>query len=197
MDIVEELRKNRENGAKRLVEEYRTRLLALARRFCHDPGDAEELVNRTFAAVVEGIDGFLEQSSFFTWMCQILVNLNSNDGRRKSRSMETFPGDVPEVEDDDARDCVYKALDAALLRDAIETLPKDIRKTLMMHYFMDLSVKDVARLLAIPVGTVKWRLLYARQILAAKLGAAAKKPGGRSVILALALCGIAAFGAGI
>ena len=41
MDIVEEIRQDREIGAKRLASEYQAGLLALACRFCHDPGDAE------------------------------------------------------------------------------------------------------------------------------------------------------------
>ena len=195
MDIVEELRRNRESGAKRLVGEYKAGLLALARRLYADPSDAEELVNRTFAAVVDGIDGFLEQSSFFTWMCQILVNLHANDTRRKSNAAIVYPGDVPDVEDESARDGVYRALDAALLRDAIETLPKDIRKTIVLHYFMEMSVRDIGRFLAVPAGTVMWRLHYARQMLAAKLGVVAKKPAGKALLVALALCGLTALGA--
>ena len=196
-DLIEELKQNRELGAKRLVGEYRAGLLVLAQRLCNDAGDAEELVNRTFAAAIDGIDGFLAQSSFFTWLCQILVNLNANDTRRKSSTNEIYPGELPDVADETAKDEVYRALDARALRDAIETLPADIRKTLMMHYFMDLTVKDVARLLAIPVSTVKWRLFYARQILAVKLGAAARKPGVKSLLLALALCGLTALGAAV
>ena len=195
MDIVEELRRNRENGAKRLVEEYKVGLMSLASRFCHDAGDAEELVNRTFAAVINGIDGYLEHSSLFTWMCQILVNLHANDIRRKSNAEIVYPGEVPDGVDEAAAEGIYSALDATFLRESIDTLPQDIRKTLMMHYFMDFSVKDIARLFAIPVGTVKWRLHYARQILAVKLGAVVKKPGVKAVLLALALSALAAVGA--
>ncbi len=194
-DIVEELRNDRENGAKRLVAEYKAGLLTLARRLYDDPSDAEELVNRTFSAVVEGIDGFLSQSSFFTWMCQILVNLHANDIRRKSHANETYPGELPDVADNTADGEACRAIDASLLRDAIEALPQDMRKALVMHYFMDFSVKDVARLLAVPVGTVKRRLFYARQILAVKLGAAAKKPGVRALIAAIALCALTGAGA--
>ncbi|MBQ2336599.1 MAG: hypothetical protein II381_09820, partial [Victivallales bacterium] len=70
----------------------------------------------------------------------------------------------------------FRAVDASLLRDAIEQLPPEIKHTLMMHYFMDMPIKDVARVLVVPSGTVMWRLHYARQILAAKLGANIKKP---------------------
>ena len=80
MDIVEELRQDREAGAKRLESEYRAGLLAMARRLCSDLSDADELVNRTFAAVVACIDDYLEQSAFFGWMCRIMINLNSAAG---------------------------------------------------------------------------------------------------------------------
>jgi len=49
MDIVEEIRQDREKGAKRLVEEYKAGLMSLARRFVPNETDAEELVNVTFA----------------------------------------------------------------------------------------------------------------------------------------------------
>ena len=92
MDIVEELRQNRESGAKRLEAEYKAGLMTLARRFCADESDAAELVNRTFAAVVEGIDDYLEQSAFFAWMCQILTNIHSVDVRRKSNRTVVYSG---------------------------------------------------------------------------------------------------------
>ncbi|MBR3087218.1 MAG: RNA polymerase sigma factor [Kiritimatiellae bacterium] len=195
MDIVEEIRLDKERGAQRLVSEYRAGLMSLAIRFCHDAGDAEELVNRTFAEVISGIDGFLEQSAFFTWMCQILMNLHAKDIRRRSSSNEIPTGELPDVADESAEGGVFRELDASLLRDAIETLPEDIRKTLLLHYFMDMPVRDIARFLSLPTGTVTWRLHYARQMLAAKLGATAKRPGGKALLLALALCGLTALGA--
>ena len=73
MNVVDEIRQNREKGAKRLESEYKAGLMALASRFCNDSSDAEELVNATFATVVEKIDDYLEQSAFFGWMCQIMT----------------------------------------------------------------------------------------------------------------------------
>ncbi|MBR0057325.1 MAG: sigma-70 family RNA polymerase sigma factor [Kiritimatiellae bacterium] len=144
MDIVEELRQDRERGARRLESEYKAGLMSLARRLYHDPGDAEELVNRTFAVVVEGIDGFLEQSSFFTWMCQILVKLHANDCRRKSHGIVTYPGEVPGIPDEATEGEVYRELDASLLRDAVERLPADQREAVVLHYFADMPVADIA-----------------------------------------------------
>ncbi|MBR4611971.1 MAG: RNA polymerase sigma factor, partial [Kiritimatiellae bacterium] len=197
MDIVEEIRNDREKGAKRLESEYRSGLMTLAMRICHNSSDAAELVNHTFAEVIANIDKYAEQSAFFGWMSKILVNLHAKEKRRKSVDDIVYPGEVPEIADAEAQEEIYRNLDHSLLRDAIETLPEDIRKTLLLHYFMDMPVKDIARFLAIPSGTVMWRLHYARQMLAAKMGAATEKPGGKAVLLALLLCGITALGAAV
>ncbi|MBQ9727607.1 MAG: sigma-70 family RNA polymerase sigma factor, partial [Kiritimatiellae bacterium] len=196
MTIVEELRIDRESGARRLESEYKAGLMTLARRFCADEGDAEELVNRTLAAVVEGIDDYLEQSAFFGWMCKILENIHAKDVRRKSS--RTVAGDAEAVagaRDDEAEDRIFREVDASLLRDAIAELPADLKDALMLRYFMDLPVSRVARILAAPEGTVKWRLHCARMVLAAKLGA--QSPGVRMLLLALLLAAGLAVGGGV
>ena len=195
MDIVEEIRQDREKGAKRLESEYKAGLMALARRFCADSSDAEELVNATFATVIENIDGYLEQSAFFAWMCQILTSLHSRNVRRKSARDIMYPGEVPDVLDENAQGAIYDHLDASLLRMAIDELPKEQRDALALHYFMDMSVVQIAKYLAVPTGTVLSRLHYARKALAAKLGVAAKKPGVKALLIALVLAALTAIGA--
>jgi len=195
MDIVEELRQDREAGAKRLESEYRAGLLAMARRLCSDLSDADELVNRTFAAVVAGIDDYLEQSAFFGWMCRIMINLNSADRRRRSDRDVTYPGDLPETADDAAHEAIYRDVDASILRDAINTLPKEMKEAIVMHYLMEQPVARIAKFLALPVSTVKWRIHCARVELTRRLTSSAKRPGVKAVLLALALSALAAVGA--
>ncbi|MBR3086769.1 MAG: sigma-70 family RNA polymerase sigma factor, partial [Kiritimatiellae bacterium] len=196
MDIVEELRTDPETGARHLKNEFRVGLMSLARRLCKNESDAEELVNSTFAEVVESIDNYAEQSAFFAWMCRILVRRHSRDTRRKINGSIVCDQDALNAAiDEDATERIYREVDASLLRDAIETLPDDVCKTLMMHYFMGLSVKEVARILSLSSGTIKWRLGIARQMLAAKLQTAAKKPGVKALLVALALSGLTVLGA--
>ncbi len=123
MTIVEELRQNRESGSKRLEAEYKAGLMTLARRFCADESDAAELVNRTFSAVVEGIDDYLEQSAFFAWMCQILTNIHSTDVRRKSNQTVVYPGDVPDTTDEKATTRIEEEVDAPPTTRASSTPP--------------------------------------------------------------------------
>ena len=169
--------------------------MTLARRFCADESDAAELVNRTFAAVVDGIDDYLEQSAFFGWMCQILSNIHAKDTRNKSNGLVVYPGDVPDMADEAAKDAIFHGIDRSLLREAVNGLPKDQRESIVLHYFLDIPIPMIAKILAVPGGTVKSRLHYARLALAAKLGVAAKQPGAKALLVALALAALTAAGA--
>ena len=186
MTVAEEIRIDSESGSKRLEREYKAGLMAFARRFCADESDAEELVYRTFSEVVAGIGSYNEQSAFFGWMCKILVNCHAKETRRKANSTVTFPGDLPESPDDGAAR-VVQAVDASLLRDAIRALPPEMEEAVVLHYFMDLPLLKIARILMLPVGTVKSRLHYARLILGRRLGTPLKKVGAATLCLLLLL----------
>jgi hypothetical protein len=72
-----------------------------------------------------------------------------------------------------------------------------MKEVIVMHYLMDEPVPKVAKFLCQPVTTVKWRLHCARKALAAKLGAAAKKPGLKVLLIALVLAALTAIGAAV
>ena len=56
------------------------------------------------------------------------------------------------------------------LRDLVERLPERLRKPVLLHYYADLPVEEVARLLHRPAGTVKRRLHEARALLSTQIG---------------------------
>ena len=65
MEIWQEIRKNGENGAKKLVSEYGNRLFAAAILLCADEHEAEELVFRTFDRVIKKIRQYEPTGDFF------------------------------------------------------------------------------------------------------------------------------------
>ena len=154
-----------ERGAEALVKEHGTRLYATAFRICQNEKDAEDLVFRTFARVVERIGSFHEQSGFFTWMCAILVNFHNMDMRRKAANALDFGEDVPERPDPrpDPLESLASNDEAAILRAAVDALPDDLRETIVLHYFDEMSVPDIAKALEVPEGTVYWRLHEGRK----------------------------------
>ena len=165
MDVWQEIRKDRERGAERLVAEYGNRLYAAAVLLCANDHDAEELVFRTFDQAVKKIRLFDSRRNFFTWLYAIMLNFHRMNHRH--RRVEEVPmgtaEDLPEqvagmsAETPDAGDEVANA---------IRALSQPLREVVILRYFADKTVEEIAAALDIPVGTVKSRLHNARAELA-------------------------------
>lgn len=197
--IVQDILRDRESGAARLVAECKQPMYEAALALCGDHAMAEDLVFRTFERVLDRIATCRDESAFTAWMKSILRNewLMSVRG---AAVRNTTPAGLPSevecmAEPDDGVEAVERSVDAALLRDAIDQLPADMREAILLRYFMGLPLLKTAKILAVPVGTINSRLHYARKALAARLGIAAKKPGVKSLLIALALAALTAVGA--
>ena len=83
MEVWQEIAKNAECGAERLVAEYSDRLYAAASLLCRNNCDAEDLVFRTLARAVDKIRQFKPSGDFFSWLYKILLNFHRMDARRK------------------------------------------------------------------------------------------------------------------
>ena len=165
MQVWELIKLDAEQGARILIKEYGDHLYATAFRLCLNECDAEDLVQRTLVNVVTHISSFSGKSSFFTWMCAILVNFRRMDLRKKGANALVF--DEKEVEAEDHRptpaDRAETEDEAALLRRAVAKLPEDLRTVVVLHYFNGMSVPSIAKALPAPEGTVFSRLHEARK----------------------------------
>ena len=162
MDVWQEIAKNAERGAERLVAEYGDRLFAAAALLCRNSGDAEELVFRTLANAVRKIRQFKPSGDFFNWLYTILLNFYRMETRKNRPDIVLVgsPQDLPQlpaaVIDDSAGE----------IREMVRRLPQAIRETAILKYFCGMSINEIAENLGIPQGTVKSRLFSARRILA-------------------------------
>jgi RNA polymerase sigma-70 factor (ECF subfamily) len=93
----------------------------------------------------------------------VATNLVRNEWRERSRRADALRRVA------EASPGTYLHDDGGL-RDAVERLPERLRVAVLLHYFADLPVAEVARLIHRPVGSVKQRLHEARSRLAVDLG---------------------------
>ena len=201
MDIARSILLDREKGTRLLVTEYRDRLYAVALALCRNPAEAEDLAFRTIERAVSKIELYEERDSFYEWLQIILLNLYRNSVRGKmvrstvaagvGLDLEDVSGQLQEG-DVESAEKVYAAVDSAILRDAINRLPEDMKEAVILRYFMDMPMKKMAQILSVPVGTVMSRLHYARLALAQRIGAAMKKPAVAMRAAALVLLGATA-----
>ena len=173
MEIYEEIRADREMGARRLVAEFRDRLMGMAMGLTSSPHEAEDLVFRTFERVILKIDDYRPTGSFYYWVCAILVNFHRMDLRKAAcRPKFTGDGKIPEVAAEEGpalEDKMDFEATTEAVRQAVRELPENFREVVVLKYFDEMSVEDIAMVTGLNVGTVKSRLHYAREALYAKL----------------------------
>ncbi len=170
-EILQELKKRPEEGARLLVGAYGRRLYAAAMRMCRNETDAEDLVARTLARVAQCADSFKGESGFFTWQCSIMANFLKMDLRRKGANALVFPEKLPEMADErpspaESAEC---ADDAREVRAAVAALPLRLRITVEFFYFGGMPVPSIAKSLGEPEGTVYYWLHEAKKAIREKI----------------------------
>ena len=176
----------------REIAELRGRLEAVAMPFCQSKADVEDLVSRAIERAVGNAAKYnAEKGNLFSWIRTILVNLAVDDARARE-IRKTYSCDMDEIANDEVMatsatdERILASSDEEALKAAINRLAPEYKKTVIMHYMMDMPLKEIAKVLHRPIGTVKWRLSVAKDVLAGML----KKTLGRPsvwVFLALGL----------
>ena len=120
---------------------------------------AEDLVFRTFASAVRRIGQYGEKSPFYNWLYAILLNLYRSDCRKqKAEPFKT--GKIPEnaIPAWKDRDEPLATDEVLAIRNAVRALPPNFREAVVLRYFEDKSLAEMAEIMSVPIGTVKSRL---------------------------------------
>ena len=170
-DILHEISERPNEGARILVGKYGRRLYAMAMRLCRNETDAEDLVSRTLARVIQSIGSFKGDSDFFTWQCAIMANFFKMGLRRKGANSLEFPEELPETSDErpSPAEAAERADDAREVRAAVAELPGRLREAVVLFYFGGMSVPAIAKSLGEPEGTVYYWLHEAKKAIREKI----------------------------
>jgi RNA polymerase sigma-70 factor (ECF subfamily) len=157
-----------------LVEKYQTRVYAMVYGMVRNREDARDLTQDAFVKAYRNLDSFRLESSFYTWLYRIAMNLAIDFVRKRRRresggfdeGIATRDGDggIAEVhhEDGPSRQLERKQLFSKIM-DAMEQLPEDQRQVILLRELEGLQYKEIADVMGIPEGTVMSRLFYARK----------------------------------
>jgi RNA polymerase sigma-70 factor, ECF subfamily len=125
--------------------------------------EAEEVVQEAFTRAAGRWPRLRDYDLPEMWVRRVAINL-ATDGRRRVQRRLAVLAQL------DADAVVPPISEEGLaVAAALRTLPRRHRQVVVLHYLLDLPVQEVARQLAVPVGTVKSRLARARRALAAQL----------------------------
>ncbi len=129
--------------------------------------DAEDIVQDTFVSLIESYDSIEDKSKVVAWLKKTAANKCLNRLTRTKtdnvedgffETIEALPEDfLPDsiAESEETRRIIMNIID--------NILSDDIRRTLVLFYFDEMSTKEIAEVLGIPQGTVLWRLSFAKK----------------------------------
>ena len=138
-------------------ESLRRFLLALC---AGDSFEADDIAQDALVRAYVASGSFLGLSKFSTWLFRIAYNCYIDRKRRPDR--KTTDLDSPEVLQIAAIDETDAAFKYQQLYNALDKIPDKERAAIILHYFEDLSIKEIASILQIPAGTVKYHLSNGR-----------------------------------
>ena len=129
--------------------------------------DAEDIVQDTFVAFIESYSDIKDTSKAVALLKRIAANkcLNRLKLSRTDTVEDEFFENVEAIPEDFLPDTIIESAEMRkIVMDIINnSLSEDIRRTLILFYFDEMSTKEIAELLGIPQGTVLWRLNFAKK----------------------------------
>jgi RNA polymerase sigma-70 factor (ECF subfamily) len=154
-----------------LVRRYQDRLYATVFRLTGCAEDALDLLQEAFLRAYQKLDRFNGESSFYTWVYRIAINLAlSSLRKRRHPAPVTFPVDpADERGGDDPVHALERAERDQRIQQALDALAPDHRTVVVMKEFDALRYEEIGAILGIPVGTVRSRLHRARSELRERL----------------------------
>lgn len=148
-----------------LMRTYGNDVLRTAYMYIKDVHAAEDIFQEVFIKVNAKLETFREESSIKTWLIRITINTCKDyiksAYQRKMVPMEEFMEESITAEDEYEK--VEKEETIATIREAVMQLPNHYREVILCVYYQELTMEQTAKVLDLPVGTIKSRLARAKQ----------------------------------
>jgi RNA polymerase sigma-70 factor (ECF subfamily) len=181
--LIEQYRRGRREAFDDLVRAYETTVHRVLAQLNVAPADLEDLAQEAFVRVYRNLHRFRGQSSFYTWLYRITINVFFDHTKKRKRAdvrlqrLQNAMVDVSNVrpDRDDPFGAAYDRLTRERFSRAIENLPEPFRDVVALREVGDLSYEEIALQTGISIGTVRSRLSRARarlkELLAPQLAA--------------------------
>jgi RNA polymerase sigma-70 factor (ECF subfamily) len=169
-ELIELVRAGHTSAFDDLVERHMRRALAVAYRVVGQRQDAEDIVQDSFLAALMKIDTFEPGRPFAPWLFRIVANRAIN--LRKSRTLrqaEPLPLTAA-CRDESPVDAAERGERQRALQDALAQLSDQQRWIVQLFEIDGFTSPEIAEMLDLAEGTVRWHLHAARQTLRAVLG---------------------------
>lgn len=176
LEISKLIKLSQNNDVKAIEELLRrvqSKVYAMFAHLTDKKDDISDLTQETLLKLAKSITKLKDSNNFKQWLNQIIIN-TYNDFLRKNpnKYVELDEKFFEEIKDkmgcEPGERCLFTEIEK-LIKNALLTLPKDLRITLILREYEGLSYEDISKLTNTAIGTVKSRLSRARNKLQQEL----------------------------
>lgn len=157
-----------------LVKRYQRQIFSLAFRMTRNYEDAGDLTQEVFMHLFRVLNKFDGKRKFFPWMYRIATNVCYNALKKKPK--DSYPLDnvidfTPRVPDRNSQPEDYSETREIqqVVHTAIADLPENYRVPIILKYLEDMSYKEIAEVMDLPITTIETRLYRGRIMLEERL----------------------------
>lgn len=173
-EMVERVLAGDDTAFRGLVEKYQERLYQMAYGVLRNREDARDVTQDAFIKAYRSLSSFRRESSFYTWLYRIGMNLSIDLTRkRKRREAGGLREDVATRDDEGAiheihhQDSPRRVIERRQLydqiMDAMDQLPEDQKQVILLRELEGMSYREIAEVMDVAEGTIMSRLYYARK----------------------------------
>lgn len=152
-----------------LMQRYEPKLRRYGSKFLARTDDIQDIVQDVFVQTYQNIKNFDTKQRFSPWIYRIAHNAFANELRRKSRHPLLLPDFDMLLEHLPASESADETSEQRVLKEMVEAglagLPASFREILVLYFVEELSYKEIADVLHIPVNIVGVRLSRAKRAL--------------------------------
>ncbi len=158
---VSEFKKPAPLDLQELIDSHGNRLLRSACLLCGNETEAQDLVQETYVQALKSAHRFRGDSAVYTWLHGILLNLCRRHFRKQKRLVFEEERVLKETIQPSLAEEIDRDFCATGLALAIQKLSPEHREVIVLRYYEDLKIEEIARQTGVSKGTVKSRLHYA------------------------------------
>ena len=149
---------NKDNKFTQLVQKNKLKFYKTAKAILKNDDDVYDAIQNALMSMYQNFNNLKEQKYFATWGVRIVIN-KCYDLLRKNKKIELY---------DELEECVTEDnynLDYNGINKLVNGLDKNLYLIVILYYYDDFSIKEIAEILEMPEGTIKSKLSKARSTL--------------------------------
>lgn len=166
--LIRKMKQGNDDAFDQFIRKYYEEILKYCNYHCHDAEYAKDITQETFIRFFINLSEYHYKGKTKNYLYTIAGNLCKNFYKKKKEALlEDNLFETTYVQDTRQLDIV---LDHIIIEDAIKKLPKELREVVILYYFQELKLKEIANMLCIGLPLAKYRLGQARKRLKQILG---------------------------